>query len=62
MENDWIEVGIDDTELSADTEVGDTNNSKASVVGVVLATSPLWLPLLAAGIGIVVAFVGFPLL
>lgn len=58
MENDWIEVGIDDTELSADTEVGGTNNSKASVVGVVLATSPLWLPLLAAGIGIVVAFVG----
>lgn len=58
MENDWIEVGIDETQFSADTEVADSNISKASVFGVVLATSPLWIPLLAAGIGLAVAFVG----
>lgn len=59
MEKDWIEVGTDETEFSADTEIADTNISTASVVGVVLATSPLWVPLLAAGIGLAVAFVGF---
>lgn len=58
MEKDWIKVGTDETEFSADTEVADTNISTASVVGVVLATSPLWVPLLAAGIGLAVAFVG----
>lgn len=58
MENGWIVVEPDRTEVSADTEVDDTNISTASVVGVVLATSPLWLPLLAAGIGLAVAFVG----
>lgn len=58
MENDWIEIGIDETEFSTNSEVADTNVSKASVVGVVLATSPLWIPLLAAGIGLAVAFVG----
>lgn len=58
MENDWIEVGIDEIEFSVNSDVDDSNVSTASVVGVVLATSPLWLPLLAAGVGLAVAFVG----
>lgn len=58
IEKDWIDVGTDETEFLAETEIVDTNISTASVVGVVLATSPLWVPLLAAGIGLAVAFVG----
>ncbi|XP_052694686.1 uncharacterized protein LOC128172981 [Crassostrea angulata] len=33
----------------------DPEISKASVVGIVLATSPLWLPLLATGVGLTIA-------
>lgn len=33
----------------------DPDISKASVVGIVLATSPLWLPLLATGVGLTIA-------
>lgn len=58
IEKDWMEVGTDETEFSTDTEFADTNISTASVIGVVLASSPLWVPLLAAGIGLAVAFVG----
>lgn len=58
MENGWIVVEPDKTKVSADTEIDDTNISTASVVGVLLVTSPMWLPLLAAGIGLTVAFVG----
>lgn len=59
MENDWIEVGIDDIELLVDIEVGDINNLKVFVVGVVFVIFFFWLLLLVVGIGIVVVFVGF---
>lgn len=45
-------------EYSADTEVAKTNISKTSVVGVALATSPLWLSLMAAGPSLTVVFAG----
>lgn len=58
MENEWIEVGTDKVKLPAYTNVADKDVSTASVVGVVLATSPLWLTILAAGIGLGITFAG----
>lgn len=52
IETNWIQrrtskrhgIYIDDPEIS-----------RASVVGIVLATSPLWIPLLATGVGLTIA-------
>lgn len=55
MEEDWTVVGIFEVECHADTNA---EMSKASIVGVVLATSPIWLPIAAVGIALVVAFAG----
>lgn len=48
MEKYWTE----------DSELVDADISTAAAVGVVLATSPLWLPLFVAGLGLGVAFAG----
>lgn len=55
MEEDWTVVGTFEIECQTDT---DADISKASIVGVVLATSPIWLPMAAVGIALVVAFTG----
>lgn len=48
METDWTESRTNKRPtLSKD----DSEISTASVVGIVLATSPLWLPLIASGVG-----------
>lgn len=58
MENDWTEDDSHDKHVKAYDHDIDLNVSTASVVGIVLATSPLWLPILAAGIGLGVALAG----
>lgn len=52
MESDWRNDIAD--ELSTD----ETSVSTAAVVGVVIASSPLWFPLLAAGLGLGLALGG----
>lgn len=56
MESDWTDVLNDENEATvpeADFEI-----STGSFVGVVVATSPIWVPLVAAGVGLAVAFAG----
>lgn len=51
METDWTESRTNKRPtLSKD----DSEISTASVVGIVLATSPLWLPLIASGVGLTI--------
>lgn len=51
METDWTESRTNKrSTLSKD----DSEISTASVVGIVLATSPLWLPLIASGVGLTI--------
>lgn len=55
MEHDWVD------ELNDDTDTDDFEGNEVStgrVVGVVIGTSPIWVPLLAAGIALTVAFTG----
>ena len=58
MENDWTNVQNDGDKRGVHVNNDDDEISTGSVVGVVVATSPLWVPLMAAGFGLVVAFAG----
>lgn len=62
MESDWTDASPKETKVVAKAEVDDDDDiSTGSVVGVEVATSPIWIPLLAAGVGLVVAFAGVAL-
>lgn len=52
IETGWIQRR---TSKRLTLSLDDPEISKASVVGIVLATSPLWLPLLATGVGLTIA-------
>lgn len=55
MEEGWTVIGIFEIECLTDTNA---EMSKASIAGVVLATSPIWLPIAVIGIALGVAFSG----
>lgn len=58
MEKEWIEVETDKVKFPVYTDIDDTDISLASVAGVVLATSPVWVPVVAAGIAFGIVFAG----
>lgn len=55
MEEGWTVIRIFEIECLTDTNA---EMSKASIAGIVLATSPIWLPIAAIGIALGVAFSG----
>lgn len=58
MEKEWIDVEAHKVKCPVNTDIDDTDISLASVAGVVVATSPVWVPALAAGIAFGIAFAG----
>lgn len=55
METGWTGGTEDRTSKMPTLSKEDSELSTASFVGIVLATSPLWIPLLATGIGLIIA-------
>lgn len=67
MENDWTDGAVDNpAELNEMTNganggVDEDGIPTSTIVGVAFATSPIWIPLIAAGLGICVGAVGLTL-
>lgn len=55
METGWTGCTEDKTSKTPTLSKEDSELSTASFVGIVLATSPLWIPLLATGVGLTIA-------
>lgn len=55
METGWTGCTEDKTSKTPTLAKEDSELSTASFVGIVLATSPLWIPLLATGVGLTIA-------
>lgn len=56
MENDWVDEASDAPQNEIDDEL-----STGAFVGVAVATSPIWIPLLVAGLGLVIGAFGISL-
>ena len=64
MENDWTDGAVDNSAELDEMTNGDNGGvdgngiPKSTIVGVAFATSPIWIPLLAAGLAICIGAVG----